>query len=67
MVLTLRRIAMAADSADFVGAAQAYADYRGQLAATVSDLKLAEAWSLFNPAARAAHVAALNQLTRLAK
>ena len=46
MVLTLRRIAMAADGDDFAGAAQAYADYRGQLAAAASDLKLAEAWSL---------------------
>jgi cytochrome c peroxidase len=67
MVLTLRRIAMAVDGDDFAGAVQAYADYRGQLSATASDLKVAEAWSLFNPAARAAHFAALNQLAGLAK
>ena len=32
MVLTLRQIAMAADADDFAGAAQAYADYREQVA-----------------------------------
>ena len=67
MVLMLRRIAMAADGGDFAGAAQAYADYRGQLAAAATDLKLAEAWSLFNPAVRQAHFAALNQLAKLAR
>jgi cytochrome c peroxidase len=67
MVLTLRRIAMAAEGDDFDGAAQAYADYRGQLAEAGTDLKLAEAWSLFNPAVRQAHFAALRQLAQLAK
>ena len=67
MVLTLRRVAMAADGGDFEGAAQAYADYRGQVAAASSDLKRAEAWSLFNPAVRQAYFAALNQLAKLAK
>lgn len=66
-VLTLRRIAMAADSGDFAMAAQAYGDYRGQVAAAAADLKLAEAWSLFNPAVREAHFTALSQLARLAK
>jgi len=67
MVLALRRIAMAADAGDFDGAAEAYADYRGQVAAADAELKLAEAWSLFNPQVRQAHFAALNQLAKLAK
>ncbi len=67
MVLTLRRIAMAAEDNDFTGAALAYADYRGQVAAAGDTVKLAEAWSLFNPAVRQAHFAALRQLAELAK
>ena len=67
MVLTLRRVAMAADGDDFAGAAQAYADYRSDVAATAADLKLAEGWSLFNSRIREAHFAALSQLARLAK
>ena len=66
MVLTLRRLAMAADTGDFDGAAEAYADYRNDLTAAAADLKLAEAWSLFNPQVRAAHFAALSQLAGLA-
>jgi mono/diheme cytochrome c family protein len=67
MVLTLRRLAMAAAAGDFDGATQAYADYRNDLAPAASDLKLAQAWSLFNPAIRKAHFAALRQLADLAK
>jgi cytochrome c peroxidase len=67
MVLTLRRIAMAAAADDFDGAAQAYADYKAQVAPAGTDLKLAEAWSLFNPEVRQAHFAALRQLAELAK
>ncbi|MGH6726456.1 MAG: cytochrome c peroxidase [Pseudolabrys sp.] len=67
MVLTLRRIAMAAEADDSAGAALAYADYRGQLAAAASNVKQAEAWSLFNPSVRAAHFKALRQLAELAK
>jgi len=67
MVLALRRLAMAADDDDFDGAAQAYADYRSQVAVAGVDLKLAEAWSLFNPAVRRAHFAALDTLTQLAE
>ncbi len=67
MVLGLRQVAMAADADDFDGAAQAYADYRSQVAAAAADLKVAEAWSLFNPVVRQAHFAALRQLAELAK
>jgi cytochrome c peroxidase len=67
MVLTLRRIAMAAAADDFGGAAQAYAEYSGQAAPAGEDLKLAETWSLFNPQVRQAHFAALRQLAELAK
>jgi cytochrome c peroxidase len=66
MVLTLRRIAMAAAGDDFAGAAQAYAEYKQQVADAGADLKLAEAWSLFNPAVWEAHFAALKQLDSLA-
>jgi cytochrome c peroxidase len=67
IVLTLRRIAMAAESGDFAGAAAAYADYRKQAVGTGADLKVAEAWSLFNPAIRKAHFAALSRLADLAR
>jgi cytochrome c peroxidase len=67
MVLTLRRIAMAAAADDFGGAAQAYAEYKDQVAPAGADLKLAEAWSLFNPEVRQAHFAALSRLAELAK
>ena len=67
MVLTLRRIAMATSADDFAGARAAYTDYHAQLAAVSAKLKVAEAWSLFNPAVREAHFAALNQLVKLAK
>ena len=67
MVLTLRRIAMAAESGDFAAAAEAYADYRGQLAEVAANLKLAEPWSLFNRTVREAHFAAVNKLTELAR
>ena len=40
MVLALRQIAMAAAEDDFDGAAQAYADYRSQLAAAGANLKV---------------------------
>jgi cytochrome c peroxidase len=66
LVLTLRQIAMAAEADDFDGAAQAYADYRAQAVRAGADLKVAEAWSLFNPTVRQAHFAALQQLADLA-
>jgi cytochrome c peroxidase len=67
LVLTLRRIAMAAATGDFDQAAQAYADYRLEVAAAEPDLKAAEPWSLFNPPVRDAHVKAMRQLAELAK
>jgi cytochrome c peroxidase len=67
LVLTLRQIAMAASADDFDEAAHAYADYRQQVAAAGPELKVAEAWSLFNPAVRDAHFKALRQLADLAK
>jgi cytochrome c peroxidase len=67
LVLTLRRIAMASASEDFASAAEAYADYKTQAAGAGGDLKMAEAWSLFNPQVRQAHFAALGRLAKLAK
>lgn len=67
MVLSLRRIAMAAALDDFDGAAAAYAEYRQLAAAAAEPLKLAEPWSLFNPEVHRAHFAALKQLADLAK
>lgn len=67
LVLALRRIDMAAASDDFAAAAEAYADYRGQAAIAAAELTRAEAWSLFNPAVRRAHFAALDKLTQLAE
>jgi len=66
LVLTLRRIAMAAAAGDFNGAAQAFADYRREVTVAAADMKRAERWSLFNPAVRQAHFAALQKLTDLA-
>lgn len=67
VVLTLRRVAMAASAGDFDEAARAFADYRQQAAAAGPDLKRAERWSLFNPDVRAAHLAALKKLADTAK
>jgi len=67
LVLALRAIAMAASSDDFDEAGRAFADYRQQVAAAEPDLKLAEPWSLFNPAVREAHFKALRQLAELAR
>jgi cytochrome c peroxidase len=67
LVLTLRQIDMAASSGDYAQAAQAFADYRQQVAAATGDLKTAEQWSLFNPEIRTAHFAALGKLAELAK
>ncbi len=67
LVLGLRRIAMAASADEFGEAAQAYADYRAQVAAAEPELRLAEPWSLFNPSVREAHFKALRQLADLAK
>lgn len=67
MVLTLRRIAMAAEADDFGSAAKIYADYKQQAVAASGQLKLAEQYSLFNPSIYEAHFTALKQLADLAK
>jgi len=67
LVLTLRRIAMAADAGDFAEAATAYSDYRQDVVAAAGDLKRAESFSLYDPQVRAAHFDALRQLTDLAE
>ncbi len=67
LVLNLRRIAMAAARDDFAGAAQAYGDYRRQVASAAPALKAAARWSLFNPVVREAHFRALGQLAALAR
>lgn len=67
LVLSLRRVAMAVNVDDFDQAAKIYADYKQQSVAAVAQLKLAETWSLFNPAVHEAHFTALKQLADLAK
>jgi hypothetical protein len=67
LVLSLRQAAMASADGDYAQAAEAFADYRTQVAAATPALKLAEPWSLFNPAVRDAHFEALRQLAALAK
>jgi hypothetical protein len=67
LVLALRTIAMAASADDFDETGRAYADYRQRVAVAEPDLKLAERWSLFNPAVRVAHFSALRLLAGLAK
>src|SRR5262249_16739821 len=49
VVLTLRRIAMAAADGDFGRVAEAYAAYQKETAAAADILKQAEPYSLFNP------------------
>jgi hypothetical protein len=67
VVLTLRRIAMVSAAGDYDEAARDFADYHRQVAAATPRLKLAEQWSLFNPAVREAHFAALRRLASLAE
>jgi cytochrome c peroxidase len=67
LVLSLRRVAMAAEAGDFDQAARVFADYRSLAAAAAPNLKLAERWSLFNPQVREAHFTALRRLAALAK
>jgi len=67
MVLALRQIDMAAARGDFDAAAEAYADYRSQVAPAATALAAAEPWSLFNVAVRRQHFAALGRLADLAK
>ena len=67
LVLTLRRIAMAAETGDFAAAGQIYAEYQKAVVAVTPRLKDAEQWSLYNPRVHARHFAALAQLATLAK
>jgi cytochrome c peroxidase len=67
MVLSLRRIAMAAEADDFDAARQAYADYKTQTATAQIAMARAEPWSLFNTAIRRKHIAALKQLSARAE
>ena len=67
VVLTLRQIAMAAESDDFAGAGRLYAEYRNLVVAVAPHLKAAEPWSLFNPDVHERHFAALARLAALAK
>jgi hypothetical protein len=67
MVLTLRRVAMAAQAGNFDDAARAYADYRKDAGEAGRILKVAEPFSLFNQPVREAHFKALDRLTALAQ
>jgi cytochrome c peroxidase len=63
MVLTLRRIDMAAAEDRFADAAAEYNNFRSLMAAAVpAVLAVAAPWSLFNPAVHDAHYAALRQV-----
>jgi mono/diheme cytochrome c family protein len=66
LVLTLRRVAMAAEAGDFDDAQRAYAEYQKRAGAVRSTLDAAERFSLFNPQVRETRFKALDQLTRLA-
>lgn len=65
--LSLRQIAMSASDGDFDEANRVYADYRQQFAAARPILRIAEAWSLFNPRIHEQHFATLKQLNSLAR
>ncbi len=67
MVLTLRRIAMAAQTGDVSEAARLHAEYKQTVAAATPYLKAAEPWSLYNPAVHERHFSALRKLAELAK
>jgi cytochrome c peroxidase len=63
MVLTLRRIDMAAADDRFADATTEYNNFRSLMAAAVpAVLAVAAPWSLFNPAVHDAHYAALRQV-----
>jgi cytochrome c peroxidase len=65
LVLTLRRIDIAAAEGRFSDAAAEYKNYRYLMVAAVPALLAgAEPWSLFNPAVHDAHYAALRQVLR---
>jgi Di-haem cytochrome c peroxidase len=66
-VLELRRLELAAAAGNFAAAAAEYDKFRAAMASTVPQaLANAEQWSLFNPAIRQAHYAALRQMLQAA-
>ncbi|MEJ0094925.1 MAG: cytochrome c peroxidase [Methylocella sp.] len=68
LVLTLRRIDVAAAEGRFDDAAADYKNYRYLISAAVPTLMIrAEQWSLFNPAVHDAHYGALQQTVQTAK
>ncbi|MFA6264224.1 MAG: cytochrome c peroxidase [Pseudolabrys sp.] len=67
LVLTLRRVAMAAQAGDFTEAAQIYGEYKQVAVAVAPYLKAAEQWSLYNPVVHDQHFAALRRLADLGK
>ena len=63
LVLTLRRVGIAASSGRYDQAAEEYLNYRKlSFAAVPLALRAAQPWSLFDPAIHDAHFAALRQL-----
>jgi hypothetical protein len=67
LVLGLRRLELAAAAGHFDDAAAEYDKFRASMASTVpAVLAHAQQWSLFNPAIRKAHYAALRQMLQAA-
>jgi cytochrome c peroxidase len=66
MVLSLRKIALAASTGDFAAAASEYAAYDDRMAKITPVLKAGEPWSLFDKAIHDAHYASLRQMTEAA-
>ena len=67
LVLVVRRIGVAASAGNFDEAAAEYQNYRKLAAPPLPTvLKIAERWSLFNPAIHDSHFAGLRQLLRTA-
>jgi hypothetical protein len=66
LVLSLRRLELAATGGSFDDAAAEYASYQKLMAESVPRLKEAEPWSLFDPKLHAAHDAALRQMLETA-
>jgi cytochrome c peroxidase len=67
MVLTLRRVAMAAQAGRYDEAALVLTQYRRAVPGAAATLKAAERFSLFNPRVRDKHFKALDQLSKLAE
>jgi hypothetical protein len=66
LVLSLRRIELAATAGRFDDATSEYADFRKQITAVPVPLQNAERWSLFDPAIHDAHYTALRQMYEVA-